>query len=448
MCNFFGYGCCHRPSRCCCPPPPPTYNRVIYEPLPTVEGILPNLVYNMNRDWYDLDLQETTDTSNKDIIMRYVFKQQVHYQRHQNNKSLNWIPLEETNGQTFIDEFGASQISSRATSGLGSAEVLDDIPVVFPDYSKVIVGQGKIWPTKVYAPYVDGTAWPPYQIADISEELTNVLYYNLGFIVSRLPTVCEPSWGGFYEPNQYLLNDQIKKLREELGGDVAISFGGAANTPLFITAPDVESLFEQYKRFSVAYGLRRIDFDIEGAFISRVYAPAHTRNSKAIKQLQDYFIAEGSSIDVHFTLPVLPTGLTDDGVALLQNALDNDVDIGGVNIMAMDYGDGAAPDPEGRMGEYAIQAMNSLFNQLNTLYGGSKTPAELWAMIGVCPMIGINDVITEIFDQTNAVEVLDFANSVNAGMITMWSCNRDNSSQSGIPQTDYEFQSIWQPYTN
>ena len=60
---------------------------------------------------------------------------------------------------------------------------------------------------------------------------------------------------------------------------------------------------------------------------------------------------------VQYTLPVLPTGLTSQGLNLLQNALTNGVNIGIVNVMTMDYGDGSAPDPDGQMGEYGIEAM-------------------------------------------------------------------------------------------
>lgn len=48
----------------------------------------------------------------------------------------------------------------------------------------------------------------------------------------------------------------------------------------------------------------------------------------------------------------MPQGLTDDAVALLENAEHNGVDIGTVNIMAMDYGSSYTGD----MGDYAVRA--------------------------------------------------------------------------------------------
>lgn len=38
---------------------------------------------------------------------------------------------------------------------------ISETPVIYPDYSKVDVGKGIKWPSKVFAPFVDTTAWPP-----------------------------------------------------------------------------------------------------------------------------------------------------------------------------------------------------------------------------------------------------------------------------------------------
>ena len=78
--------------------------------------------------------------------------------------------------------------------------------------------------------------------------------------------------------------------------------------------------------------------------------------------------------EIWFTLPALPTGLTADGLYVLQSALKYGVQIGGVNVMTMDYGESAAPNPQGQMGTYAIDAANSLFAQLQRLYGTPRRP--------------------------------------------------------------------------
>ena len=163
---------------------------------------------------------------------------------------------------------------------------------------------------------------------------------------------------------------------------------------------NVNALQAAYQSVIDAYGLTRIDFDIEGAAVAD--RASIDRRSEALAALQQNAAAAGKPLQVWFTLPVLPTGLTSDGLYVLQSALAHGVTITGVNVMAMDYGDSAAPSPGGRMGDYAIEAATSTFGQVKALYGGAKTDAQLWAMIGVTPMIGLNDVTTEVFDQAAA----------------------------------------------
>lgn len=329
-------------------------------------------------------------------------------------------------------------------------------PVVYPDYSAVDAGKGIEWPEQVFAPFVDATAWPAYQIAQESAK-SMVPYYNLGFVVSKSATVCEPTWGTYYNAAECPLTSQIKAMRAA-GGDVIVSFGGAANVPLHVAAPDAETLKEQYKRFIKAYGLTRIDFDIEGNWVED--KASLIRNSKALKMLQDELAAESYPLQVWFTLPVLPSGLTASGENVVRLALAEGVNINGVNIMTMDYGDSAAPNPSGLMGEYGIAALKSLYSQLTSLYseaGISRTSSEIWKMTGTTPMIGLNDVRTEVFDHEDAEQTLDFAIEKGVGMISMWSANRDRAqaadsltyvsiSSTGLAQPEYGFSSIFNEY--
>ena len=229
-----------------------------------------------------------------------------------------------------------------------------------------------------------------------------------------------------------------------------ISFGGAANQELAEVITGVTQLTAAYQSVIDAYNLTHIDFDIEGGALAQ--RASVDRRSQAIAALQQAATAAGRPLEVSFTLPVLPTGLTPDGIYLLQSALQHGVRISGVNIMAMDYGDSAAPNPQGRMGDYAIQAATSLFNQLKTLYGTSQTDAQLWHLVGVTPMIGLNDVTTEVFDQAAARQLVTFAQQKGIGRISMWSLNRDtastpksyvDSTSSSISQTALEFSQIF-----
>lgn len=110
---------------------------------------------------------------------------------------------------------------------------------------------------------------------------------------------------------------------------------------------------------------------------------------------------------VSFTLTVLPTGLTADGLRVVQNAIANGVDIGQVDVMAMDYDDPAF-DYSGKMGDLAIQAAQRVHDQLAPLYP-SKSDTQVWAMVGVTPMIGVNDDPREVFTVADADKLTAFA---------------------------------------
>src|SRR5690606_2177829 len=123
----------------------------------------------------------------------------------------------------------------------------------------------------------------------------------------------------------------------------------------------------------------RLDFDIEGNDIRD--EASIERRSEAIALLQ----AE-RELFVSYTLPVLPTGLTEEGIAVLESAIEHGVNIDVVNIMTMNFGDSYS----GTMGEKNIQAAQSLYAQLEALYP-EKSEEELWLMIGLTPMAGLND---------------------------------------------------------
>lgn len=287
------------------------------------------------------------------------------------------------------------------------------------------------WPAQVFAPYVDMTLYPMYNIVSAAQS-SGVRFFTLAFIVAD-PTN-QPSWGGYsvYSVGSgdfdVSVKQQLTSLRA-MGGDAMVSFGGAANHEMAEVITDVNALKNAYQKVIDAYSLRVIDFDIEGGAIAD--HASIDRRSQAIALIQRDATAAGKTLDVHFTLPVLPTGLTNDGLYVLQSALRYGVNISVVNIMAMDYGDSAAPHPQGNMGDYAIAAATSLFNQLQGLYGSSRSESQLWGMIGVTPMIGLNDVTTETFDQQEAAELLAFAKQKKIALLSMWSLNRDQQNSAG-----------------
>src|SRR5262249_4671431 len=156
---------------------------------------------------------------------------------------------------------------------------------------------------------------------------------------------------------------------------------GAAGQELAQAITDVATLQKAYQSVIDAYGLTHIDFDVEGAAVAD--RASIDRRNQAIAGLQRDAAAAGRPLDVSYTLPVLPSGLTADGLYVIQSAVRLGANVSLVNIMTMDYGDSAAPNPAGKMGDYAIAAANSLFSQLKGLYGTAKTDAQLWQMVGI-----------------------------------------------------------------
>ena len=168
------------------------------------------------------------------------------------------------------------------------------------------------------------------------------------------------------------------------GGRVILSFGGASGTYLENACSD-DAMFNLIKSTLDTTGARAIDFDVEGDQLD--IASLNTRRSNVAKRLQ----AAYPGLYVSFTLPVDPSGLEDDALAVLKSAHSVGVSVNVVNVMAMDYGDASTT-----MGARAISAATGTFNQIKAIFTG-KTDAQLWAMVGVTPMIGVNDTTSEVF---------------------------------------------------
>jgi len=76
-----------------------------------------------------------------------------------------------------------------------------------------------------FAPYVDTSLFPPFSLVSTAQA-TGVKQFNLGFVVAG-GSGCTPEWGGVTAVGADPVASQIEALRA-IGGDVRISFGGAA----------------------------------------------------------------------------------------------------------------------------------------------------------------------------------------------------------------------------
>ncbi|MEU1592332.1 cellulose binding domain-containing protein [Streptomyces sp. NPDC005708] len=270
-----------------------------------------------------------------------------------------------------------------------------------------------------FAPYVDTSLYPAFDLI-ASADATGVKDYNLAFVTDG--GGCTPKWGGVTAIGSDAVAAQIGALRAK-GGDVRVSFGGASGSELATACSSADALAAAYGKAVDAYKLTKVDFDVEGGALPNT--AANTRRAQAIAKLQQ----QHPGLDVSFTLPVMPEGLTQDGVNLLADAKANGVRMSAVNIMAMDYGASYSGD----MGTYAEQAATATQAQIKSVLGLSDSAA--WKTVAVTPMIGVNDVSSEIFKVDDATQLVDFAKSKGLGWLSMWSATRDKQCDGGAKPT-------------
>ncbi|NMO36965.1 sugar hydrolase [Streptomyces sp. GMY01] len=273
--------------------------------------------------------------------------------------------------------------------------------------------------TAGFAPYVDTSLYPAFDLL-ASADATGVKNYNLAFVTDG--GGCTPKWGGVTDLASDAVAAQIGALRAK-GGDVRVSFGGASGSELATTCTSADALAAAYGKAVDQYKLTKVDFDVEGGALPNT--AANTRRAQAVAKLQQ----QHPGLDVSFTLPVMPEGLTQDGVNLLANAKTNGVQISTVNIMAMDYG----ASYNGDMGAYAEQAATATQAQIKSVLALSDSAA--WKAVAVTPMIGVNDVSSEVFKVDDATQLVNFAKSKGLGWLSMWSATRDKQCAGGAKPT-------------
>jgi chitinase len=284
-----------------------------------------------------------------------------------------------------------------------------------------IIGPHNPW----FAAYVDVTATPLYQF----ENLGSTAHKDavLSFIVSMPGKPCTPSWGGAYTLNQASssldLDRRIARLQEQ-GGSIAVSFGGKLNQELADKCTNQQALYSAYQSVIERYKVDTIDLDLEGSTLDNY--SAMVRRAEVIAKLQSSRRSSGQKLAVWLTLPVTTQGLSLAGTNAVATMLSHGVDLAGVNIMVMDFGQSLAPGQNMLNGSEsaAIQTVR----QLGILYkqaGIYLNNGTLWSKLGLTPMIGVNDDSNEIFSLADAKSLNAFALSNHVGRMSMWSANRD-----------------------
>jgi chitinase len=292
---------------------------------------------------------------------------------------------------------------------------------------------GPGFPAHYAAPYAE--MWNSPSTLMAAANATGNKYYTLAFIITD--GSCNATINGDTNIADAGWNSAINSLRAA-GGDVIASFGGASGTEIGVGCTSVSAVQAQYKRVIDQLNLTRIDLDIEGAPLDNT--AANDRRNQALANLQTQYAAAGKTLSVDYTLPVDPTGLLGDSLSLLNNAKSHNLNVNLVNIMTMDYG------PTLDMGAAAIQAANALHSQLGQIWT-TKTSAQLWAMEGNTPMIGVNDSSNEVFTTGNASSLESFAAANGIQELAFWALGRDNQGSSGTSQSNYQFTNIFKAIT-
>jgi hypothetical protein len=280
------------------------------------------------------------------------------------------------------------------------------------------------------------------QDADLAElsRVSGIQKFSLAFVLCSSRGIGWLGQGAIDDDglaNGSTILQQVQAIQAQ-GGNITISFGGAAGQEAALTATSVAALQAAYQSVIDRYHVASIDFDIEGAAVAN--KPSLHLRDQALVGLQ----AANPDLTVSFTLPVLPTGLDAYGLDVLRTAQQDGVKVDVVNVMAMDYG--TVVDNGGQMGLNAILAAQATEAQLQAL--------GMDARIGITPMIGVNDIASEVFTQADAQALLAFAESdPNVVRLSMWSVARDNGGSAGAPyaspdssglaQTTYEFAGIF-----
>lgn len=287
----------------------------------------------------------------------------------------------------------------------------------------------ELWGEAFFAPYVDMGFWEVPNLAEIAHSRGTSLL-TLAFLLSTAEG--KTSWAGWdslaldsESERAVAINDSIAEF-QRAGGDVMVSFGGAAGNSLaHVHAAQGKTALELAQAYIDVvnkYSLNRIDFDIEGTAITDPVSIALRSEALALfQQLRP-------DVEVWYTLPAVPSGLTYNGHVVIRSAMQAGVVLDGVNIMAMNFGEWAAPTtgPDAQtMGFYAIASATGAHDQLVALYAEFGHEFS-WSQLGVTPMIGVNDITTQVFGVEDAKMLKEFARLNGLGMLSMWSVARDN----------------------
>ena len=313
---------------------------------------------------------------------------------------------------------------------------------------------GRGLPRDVFAPYVETYDTAGGGPAALAQE-SGARYLSLAFLQTATAGSCTAYWNGDtstpISPSSF--GSDISAI-QAAGGNVIPSFGGYAadttGTEIADSCPSVAGIAQVFEQVISTYHVPRIDLDIEGTSLTDT--AGINRRNEAVAEVEAWAAHRGLRIQFSYTLPTLTTGLDAEDDAVLENAIADHARISVVNLLTFDYYIGTEQD----MVADTETAAAGTYTELQSLYP-SDSPAEIWHMIGITEMPGIDDFgPDETFSQANAITVLNWARSHGIGTLSFWALERDNGgcpgtkgagNCSGLDQPAWYFSHVFEHFT-
>ncbi|KAJ3369677.1 hypothetical protein HDU91_007008 [Kappamyces sp. JEL0680] len=282
------------------------------------------------------------------------------------------------------------------------------------------IGRGiSNWPSRLVATYTYITPWTQFNFQDAINN-GGSKYYTLAFLVDDGSG--NAAWGGSDAITNPWYSNYIGNIRAA-GGDVIISFGGAAGTEISVSNWDVNRLAAAYQNVIDRYAATYIDVDIEGS------AALDTASINRRFDAFNILLKNNPGLKLSITIAVYPGGLDYYGKLIIQSAKDRGVNLYMVNLMVMDFYQGNID-----MGTGSINAAANTYAQMKNI--------GLNALVGMTAMIGVNDD-NSVFTMANAVAVTNWASSQNyIGLLSFWESARDTPVWGAL----YISSQVYQPY--
>ncbi len=315
-------------------------------------------------------------------------------------------------------------------------------------------GQQAPMPYQVFAPYFETYDLSAGSLAAQSQE-SGARFLSLAFLETPAAGSCVADWNGdTSEPIGYASFGSDIAAIQAHGGNVIPSFGGytadTTDTELADSCTSVPAIAAVYESLITTYHISRIDLDVEGDSLTNT--AGINRRNEAIALTEAWAARHHLQIQFSYTLPTFPTGLDSAGLAVLQNAVADGAQVSTVNLLTFDYYLGTVQD----MLADTETAAAGLFSQLQTLYPAA-TARQLWHMIGVTEMPGIDDYgPDETFTTADAPALLHWAERQGVGTLSFWALQRDNGgcpgtkgagTCSGVTQPEWYFSHVFEPFT-